>query len=138
MRISAKIVSLIMGGAVVLGTAGAAFATPAVATGTVNVRSGPSAGYQRIDSLFRGERVDVRECRGSWCYVTQDGPDGWVAASYLQRGRVQQQSVKPSVNFSFSFGNIQRPSNHGGNHHGNGNHNGGSHGGHGGWSNNHH
>ncbi|MHA6690007.1 SH3 domain-containing protein [Devosia sp. A449] len=70
-----------------LATSAAAFAAPAVATGNVNVRSGPGTHYSAIDTLRRGERVDVQQCRGSWCYVVKSGPDGWVSANYLDRGR---------------------------------------------------
>lgn len=64
----------------------AAFAAPAVATGNVNVRSGPGTGYAVIDTLRRGERVDVQQCRGSWCYVEKRGADGWVSSNYLSSG----------------------------------------------------
>ena len=65
----------------------AASAAPAVATGSVNVRTGPGTGYPRVDTLRRGEQVDVQYCRGSWCYVEKRGPDGWVSANYLRSGR---------------------------------------------------
>ena len=68
-----------------LATAGSAFAATAYATSNVNVRSGPGTGYGVVDTLRRGERVDVQQCRGSWCYVEKRGPDGWVSASYLGR-----------------------------------------------------
>ena len=64
----------------ILVTTIAASAAPAVATGNVNVRSGPGTGYAVIDTLRRGEQVDVQYCRGSWCYVEKRGPDGWVSA----------------------------------------------------------
>ncbi|NMA97934.1 MAG: SH3 domain-containing protein [Phyllobacteriaceae bacterium] len=67
-------------------TTAAAMAAPAVATGNVNVRSGPGTGYSVIDTLRRGERVDVQQCRGSWCYVEKRGADGWVSANYLASG----------------------------------------------------
>lgn len=70
-----------------LGTSIAASAAPAVATGNVNVRSGPSTSYHRVDVLRRGERVDVQSCRGNWCFVEKRGPDGWVSANYLERTR---------------------------------------------------
>jgi hypothetical protein len=79
---------LIAGGLAVLAllaTTATAFAAPAFATGNVNVRSGPSTHYSRVDTLRRGERVDVQQCRGSWCYVIKRGPDGWVSANYLSR-----------------------------------------------------
>lgn len=61
----------------------AAWAVDAVATSDVNVRSGPGASYQRLDTLFGGEAVNITECQGGWCYVEHDGPDGWVSANYL-------------------------------------------------------
>ncbi|HTN61243.1 MAG TPA: SH3 domain-containing protein [Devosia sp.] len=70
-----------------LGTSIAASAAPAYVTGNVNVRSGPSTSYRAIDTIRRGERVDVQYCRGSWCFVEKRGPDGWVSANYLDRGR---------------------------------------------------
>jgi hypothetical protein len=48
---------------------------------------GPGTQYGVIDTLRRGETVDVQQCRGSWCYVVKSGPDGWVSANYLNRGR---------------------------------------------------
>ena len=71
----------------VLATTMAASAASAIATGNVNVRSGPGTGFRVVDTLRRGERVDVQYCRGSWCYVEKRGPDGWVSANYLSSGR---------------------------------------------------
>ena len=71
----------------VIATTVAASAAPAIATGNVNVRTGPGTGYPRIDTLYRGQQVDVQYCRGSWCYVEKRGPDGWVSANYLRSGR---------------------------------------------------
>ena len=67
-------------------TADTAYAATAYATGSVNVRSGPGTGYRVVDRLSRGERVDVQDCRGSWCRVVKSGPDGWVSANYLSAG----------------------------------------------------
>ncbi|MCF1743537.1 SH3 domain-containing protein [Paradevosia shaoguanensis] len=67
-------------------TAGAAMAAPAFATSNVNVRSGPGTGYRAVDVLQRGDRVDVQQCRGSWCFISKPGPDGWVSANYLSSG----------------------------------------------------
>lgn len=80
---------LIAGGLAALAlaaTTAAASAAPAYATGNVNVRSGPGTQYGKVDTLGRGERVDVQQCQGSWCYVVKSGPDGWVSSSYLARG----------------------------------------------------
>ncbi|ODT68146.1 MAG: hypothetical protein ABS75_21485 [Pelagibacterium sp. SCN 63-23] len=71
----------------VLVTTAAVSAAPAIATGNVNVRSGPGTGYRVVDTLRRGEQVDVQYCRGSWCFVEKRGPDGWVSANYLGSGR---------------------------------------------------
>lgn len=67
-------------------TTASAFAVTAYATNPVNVRSGPGVGYRIVDTLRRGERVDIDYCRGSWCFVVKSGPDGWVSANYLSRG----------------------------------------------------
>ncbi len=69
-----------------LATATVAMAAPAYVTSNVNVRSGPGTGYGVVDTLRRGEQVDVQQCRGSWCYVQKRGPDGWVSANYLSAG----------------------------------------------------
>lgn len=68
--------------ALLLGASAASAAT-AFASTTVNVRSGPGTDYRVVDSLRRGERVDVQRCIGSWCLVEKAGPDGWVNANYL-------------------------------------------------------
>ncbi|WDR05094.1 SH3 domain-containing protein [Devosia rhodophyticola] len=70
-----------------LASTACAFAATAYASTNVNVRSGPSTQYRAIDTLRRGERVDVQYCQGSWCYVQKAGPDGWVSSNYLDRGR---------------------------------------------------
>ena len=86
MVLSKKLMAGGLAALALLATAGAAFAAPAYVTSNVNVRSGPGTGYSVIDNIRRGEQVDVQQCRGSWCYVEKRGPDGWVAASYLERG----------------------------------------------------
>lgn len=75
----------------------AAQAAPAYATTNVNVRSGPGTGYGTVDTLVRGQQVDVQQCQGSWCYVAKSGPDGWVSSRYLSADR------GGSGGFSFGF-----------------------------------
>ncbi|KKC37231.1 hypothetical protein WH87_11720 [Devosia epidermidihirudinis] len=86
MALSNKLMAAGLAALALLATAGAAMAAPAYATSNVNVRSGPGTGYAAIDTLRRGEQVDVQYCRGSWCFVDKRGPSGWVSSSYLQRG----------------------------------------------------
>ena len=88
-----------------LASASAAMAAPGFATTNVNVRSGPGTGYGAVDTLRRGERVDVSGCRGGWCYVEKSGPDGWVSASYLNAARSASQ---PVIRFQFNFGSPPR------------------------------
>ncbi len=62
-------------------------AEEAAATTNLNVRSGPSTGFSVVDTLYPGEVVDMTECQSSgWCYITHDGPDGWVSSTYLTAG----------------------------------------------------
>lgn len=86
LKISAAILSLAGG----LTLASSAFAAPAEATASVNVRTGPSTSYRVVDTLRPGENVDVSRCAGGWCRIDHSGPDGWVSANYLtvyDRGR---------------------------------------------------
>jgi len=79
---------LMAGGLAVLAlvaTTAAASAASAYATSNVNVRSGPSTHYRVVDTLRRGELVDVQQCRSGWCFVEKRGADGWVSANYLSR-----------------------------------------------------
>jgi uncharacterized protein YraI len=66
-----------------------ASASPAAATTFVNVRADASSSARVVNTLERGESVDVLECRGSWCYVEASGNDGWVAKQYLTAGSGQ-------------------------------------------------
>lgn len=86
MSMNKTLIAGALAGLALLVTTGGAFAAPAVATTNVNVRSGPGANFRVIDTLRRGERVEVQQCRGSWCFVEKRGPDGWVSANYLDRG----------------------------------------------------
>jgi uncharacterized protein YraI len=92
-----------LGGAVLLLSAGVASA--AVATASVNVRTGPSTSYNAIDTLRPGEQVAIVDRDGSWCAVQKSGPDGWVACRYLSNSfRDRTIRVSPSVSFNFGIG----------------------------------
>jgi hypothetical protein len=80
-----------------------ASAAPAVATGSVNVRSGPGTSYGVIDTLRAGQTVDVLGCRSGWCYVEKSGPDGYVSSSYLRRSSGGTATFEPNFNLSFNF-----------------------------------
>jgi len=82
----------------------AAYAAPGTITTNVNVRSGPGTNYAVVDVAQRGEQVDVQQCRGSWCYITKPGPDGWVSASYLSAGGRRVNPGQPGLSFGFSVG----------------------------------
>lgn len=86
MALSKKLMAGGLAAMTLMATAGAAMAAPAYVTGNVNVRSGPGTGYGIVDTIRRGERVEIERCRGSWCFVEKRGPDGWVSANFLERG----------------------------------------------------
>lgn len=66
-----------------LGTQAMAF--PAQATANVNVRTGPGTNFSILDQLTTNENVEVVECTSSnWCYVDQNGVDGWVSKNFLR------------------------------------------------------
>ena len=57
----------------------------AVATTNLNLRSGPGAKHQRVDTIPQGKQVQVQSCLqgSSWCKVTWHGHTGWASAKYL-------------------------------------------------------
>lgn len=59
----------------------------------VNVRSGPGTQFSIVDRLQGGEKVNREQCTSDekWCYVTHDGPDGWVSANYLRSAEERPQ-----------------------------------------------
>ncbi|HHL20963.1 MAG TPA: hypothetical protein ENJ52_05485 [Aliiroseovarius sp.] len=74
-----------LAGALVLTSLSGAWAVEARATTDLNVRTGPGTTFSILDALTRGEEVSIVECTDSnWCYINQDGPDGWVSARYLE------------------------------------------------------
>lgn len=90
-----------IGAVVALLSAGSALA--AFATGSVNVRTGPSVSFAKVDTLYRGERVSITDRAGGWCFVQKSGPDGWVSCRYLAGSGVIYRA-QPSVTLSFGFG----------------------------------
>jgi len=105
MKFSNLTITTLLATASLLVSAVVALAAPAVATGAVNVRTGPSTGYKIVDTLYKGEHVDISVCRSGWCYVEHSGPDGWVSGRYLAAAdNGANASEGPDVNFSFGFG----------------------------------
>lgn len=94
-----------LSGIILVGMAGAAFAAPAIATSNVNVRSGPGTNYQAINTLLRGDRVDVEGCQAGWCYVDGHGVEGWVSWRYLAES---SRPSRPATVFQFNFGSPPR------------------------------
>jgi uncharacterized protein YraI len=59
-------------------------ANRALATAHLNVRQGPGSRYPVVDVLRRGEEVRIIQCRGNFCMIEHEGPQGWVSRNYLQ------------------------------------------------------
>ncbi|GEM_PF-1898061 len=104
--LSSFITGITLAGVCTLSLAQAAAALDAKATQAVNVRSGPGASYSKVDVLSSGEEVNIKECKGSWCYVEHSGPDGWVSGNYLkaeegagsgQSGGSNNQKIDPAL-----------------------------------------
>lgn len=60
-------------------------ATSAIVTTDLNVRTGPSASYQRYGTIPAGDEVTVYGCLSgyNWCDVDWAGGRGWVSGNYL-------------------------------------------------------
>lgn len=76
---------LALGFGLALSAGAASAATGAVVTNDLNIRTGPSANYQRYGTIPAGDEVVVFGClRGyNWCDVSWDGERGWVHGAYL-------------------------------------------------------
>lgn len=85
-----------------------ASAAPATATSNVNVRSSPGGAV--VGVLSSGQRVDMQDCRGTWCYIVGRNVSGWVSSNYLSRsgggggGNQVIGPVNPDPNFGISVG----------------------------------
>ena len=77
---------LLVAGAALMLSTGAALAVPATAQSDLNVRSGPGTQYPVVGSLQGGETVDVGSCTGSWCQVSFSGGSGYASQRYLAMG----------------------------------------------------
>ncbi len=81
-------------------------ASAATATTTVNVRNAPVNGAV-VDVLRPGQQVDIDRCQSNgWCYVTKDGPDGWVSSAYLSNdddGPAPARPSRPDIDVSVGF-----------------------------------
>ncbi|WP_052341775.1 SH3 domain-containing protein [Salinarimonas rosea] len=69
--------------ALVLATA--ARAVPVQTTTQLNLRAGPGVSYAIVATMPPGEVVDMRGCRGTWCFVVYRGSLGWASGRYLAR-----------------------------------------------------
>lgn len=99
--------TLALAAGVLMVSAGGASAT--VVTNDLNLRSGPGTGYQVVDTMPAGARVNVLSCTGSWCRVDWRGEVGFASSSYLGRGgpiyaAAPPVYVAPPPVVSFGFG----------------------------------
>jgi len=79
--------------------ASAAHAATAVASASLNVRSGPSTKYAVVARLPAGAAVHVIGCTRSlrWCDISYGGIRGWVAGRYLASLRSNRVAAAPIV-----------------------------------------
>lgn len=82
MKIATRLTTLLLAGALAL-SAGAALAAPGIASGNINVRSGPGTSYAVVDRLTKGEYVIVKSCGAKWCAISHIGNDGYVSRALI-------------------------------------------------------
>ena len=83
----------------------AGIASAAVATASVNVRTGPGTGYRVVDTLRPGQQVSIVDRAGGWCAIRQSGPNGWVSCAYLGNSvRYPTYRGNPSISLNFGIG----------------------------------
>lgn len=93
-------------------SAGAASAAPALVTGDVNLRTGPGTRFPVITVLPGGATVNVLNCGGGWCRIAWRNGSGFASSSYLDVGRGYRAAPPPpayyapppAVTFGFGWG----------------------------------
>ncbi|MFZ0158646.1 MAG: SH3 domain-containing protein [Kineosporiaceae bacterium] len=64
----------------------------------VTVRSGPSAGHDRIGNLEAPTRIGITGVtKSGWTQVVTDGRAGWVRSTYLSASQPKPRSASPGV-----------------------------------------
>lgn len=58
--------------------------TMMVVGGTINVRSGPGTGYERVTQVMTGKRVSVLGEESGWYHVSFGDTTGWILGDYLR------------------------------------------------------
>jgi uncharacterized protein YraI len=72
----------VLGGLLAAFAMTAAQAAPGVATGSVNMRTGPGTAYAKITTIPAGAQVEVFGCP-TWCQVSYAGRQGWASSNYI-------------------------------------------------------
>jgi len=86
----------------------------AYVTQRINLRGGPGVNFPRVDSIRRGDSINVHGClsRRDWCDVSANGMRGWVSASYIsfrdgnRRMRLSEYDSRKNldtVRFNYSY-----------------------------------
>ena len=81
-----RIRHLALAAGLLLLSAGAASAAPALVTGDVNLRSGPGTHFGVLTVLPGGATVNVVGCNGGWCRIAWRGGYGYASNHYLDFG----------------------------------------------------
>lgn len=76
------------------GSLSAAPSAPAVTADTLNVRSGPGTGYDRVGTLKKGDQVTILEETEGWYKISSGDLTGYVSADYISLdGTVPQEGL---------------------------------------------
>lgn len=100
---------LALAAGILLISAGAASAAPALVTGDLNLRSGPGTNFGVLAVLPGGATVNVVGCADGWCRIAWRGGYGYASSRYLDAGGTVYAAPPPPVYapppvFSFGFG----------------------------------
>lgn len=105
---------LALAAGLLLTTAGAASAAPALVTGDLNLRSGPGTNFGVIAVLPGGATVNVVGCASGWCRIAWRSGYGYASSRYLDLGGGPgyvaappppvYAAPPPVVTFGFGFG----------------------------------
>lgn len=81
----------------------------AVTTDRVNMRCGPGVGFEELDVLEKGTKVDYEytyDTDSTWAYASAKGKRGWVSSSYL--GRVKETTTQENTEATTVYSTDER------------------------------
>ncbi len=80
--------------ACMLGGTALAAVDDSVATGSVNVRSGPGTSYEKLGQLSKNQSISIEAVNEDWGQITYQGVKGFVSLSYVRLEKAEYPAIE--------------------------------------------